>query len=370
MNPKIILGSIVYNEEHRFLEQYLLNIQKYADEIVLIDDGSTDNSLQMCKEVTKNIFKTNRLFTKNEVELRDILWSKCCDLCNDGDFILIQDCDELLHEDDAEYLRLRRLVYEQKNGEAIATRTLELAKDDFTTNTDAYNASTDKLSYVTSFAKDTIQKRYSELNADGLRKEFETQLQRTEQTNANIKMNAFASGDRSAKVDVLVNEAGFDRNRASGMTEVDLGQAYAKYLQDAAKSSMTAKITLYNNSSADRRVEIATDQATQNVSYEVSGMSSAQLDSKFTALNAERIEVTYGNSFGNIQSDAAKAEGDAKNAQAGLDDYIKTKGKKVKDIDSAFAIADNRYKAKKAEEKRRQQQQQNQNNNNNNGGTP
>ena len=58
---KIVVGSIVYNEEHRFLEKYLSNIQKYANEIVLIDDGSTDNSLKMCKEVTKNVFKTNRL---------------------------------------------------------------------------------------------------------------------------------------------------------------------------------------------------------------------------------------------------------------------------------------------------------------------
>lgn len=126
MNPKIILGSIVYNEEHRFLEKYLSNITKYADEIVLIDDGSTDNSLKICKEVTKNIYKTNRLFIENEVELRNALWIKCCELCSNGDFILIQDCDEFLHEDSIKHLKSEISRCVQLDGDAIAWRLYDM----------------------------------------------------------------------------------------------------------------------------------------------------------------------------------------------------------------------------------------------------
>lgn len=117
---KIIIGSIVYNEEHRFLEKYLSNIQKYADDIVLIDDGSVDNSLELCKKTSKHVYKSNRLFVKNEVDLRNALWMKCSELCNNGDFILIQDCDEFLHNDSIEHLREEVQKCVSLNGDGIA----------------------------------------------------------------------------------------------------------------------------------------------------------------------------------------------------------------------------------------------------------
>ena len=35
----LIIASLVYNEEHRFLEKYLNSISKLTNKIVIIDDG-------------------------------------------------------------------------------------------------------------------------------------------------------------------------------------------------------------------------------------------------------------------------------------------------------------------------------------------
>ena len=94
----LIVGSLVYNEEHKFLEQYLSGISKIADKLILIDDGSTDNSLLICKKYSNDVWVTNNLFKINESKLRQLLWDKCIEQCEDNDFILIQDCDELYTE--------------------------------------------------------------------------------------------------------------------------------------------------------------------------------------------------------------------------------------------------------------------------------
>ena len=225
--------------------------------------------------------------------------------------------DEMLHSDDAEYLRLRRLVYDRKNGEALATRTLENAKEDFEDNRNYYMQSVsleNKPNHILTFAADTAKSRLQSFNTES----------------------------RDAKIDIIAKATGMNEATIKAMSDTDLIATYQTHLQ----------------------TEI------NNLATRISGMSEAQLSEEFAKQNAARIEATYGNTLGNMVSDAAKAQGDAKAAQDGLDDYIKTKGKKIKDIDSAYAIADTRHIAKKkekermeAEERRRQQQ----NNNNNNG---
>lgn len=91
----LIVGSLVYNEEHKFLKQYLNGISKIANKIVIIDDGSTDNSVNICEKYTDIIGITEHVFHKNESQLRQALWEACTKQCKENDFILIQDCDEL-----------------------------------------------------------------------------------------------------------------------------------------------------------------------------------------------------------------------------------------------------------------------------------
>ena len=98
----LIIGGLVYNEEYKFLHQWLENNSKLSNKIVIIDDGSTDNSLTICSKYTSYISQTNNLMNKNESLLRKTLWDKCIELANNGDYIFISDNDELLTENSLE----------------------------------------------------------------------------------------------------------------------------------------------------------------------------------------------------------------------------------------------------------------------------
>lgn len=91
----LIIGLIVYNEENKFLNEVLESISKLSNKIVVIDDGSTDNSVGICSKYTSNIYQTNRLYNENEAKLRNMLWEKTSIIANDGDFIYNSDCDEI-----------------------------------------------------------------------------------------------------------------------------------------------------------------------------------------------------------------------------------------------------------------------------------
>ena len=122
----LILGCLVYNEEHRFLDNFLNNMSNLTNKIVIVDDGSTDNSISICSKYTSNIFQTDRMMTKNESALRKFLWDKCSNLCNDKDYILIQDCDEFYTSNSLQNFEKTIYIANKLGADAIAHKKYDM----------------------------------------------------------------------------------------------------------------------------------------------------------------------------------------------------------------------------------------------------
>lgn len=96
---RIIGGLLCKNEEHRWLKQYLEQMKVLCDHIVVVDDNSIDNTVDMCSKYTKYIYSGNNLsFEINESYLRERLFNLCVEKCNENDWIIILDADELLND--------------------------------------------------------------------------------------------------------------------------------------------------------------------------------------------------------------------------------------------------------------------------------
>lgn len=104
---KLIVGAIIKNEADRYLTQFLDTIKQFADEIIIVDDGSTDDSKEICKKYTDNVFDSESLFVKDESILRKLLWDKCIEFVDDkfNTWISILDADELITEKSLQYIR-------------------------------------------------------------------------------------------------------------------------------------------------------------------------------------------------------------------------------------------------------------------------
>jgi len=87
MRKTLAISMIVKNESGCI--EACLNSVKGADEIVIVDTGSTDDTIEICKRYTKKVYsdpwKDDFAYSRN-VSLR-----KC-----KSDFILIIDADEVL----------------------------------------------------------------------------------------------------------------------------------------------------------------------------------------------------------------------------------------------------------------------------------
>lgn len=97
---KITLSMIVKNEEGRYLKQMLNSLKGHIHEAVIIDDASSDNTINMCREILKDIplhiIKNEKSMFGSEVELRKKQWNET--IKTNPDWILNLDADEILEE--------------------------------------------------------------------------------------------------------------------------------------------------------------------------------------------------------------------------------------------------------------------------------
>ncbi|WP_031516893.1 glycosyltransferase family 2 protein [Desulfofalx alkaliphila] len=99
-NNKLTLSMLVRNEAQRYLKEVLENALQYIDEAVILDDASDDNTVEVCKEVLKEIpltiISNDQQKYPDELSLRKQLWDLT--LSTGPDWILTLDADEVFED--------------------------------------------------------------------------------------------------------------------------------------------------------------------------------------------------------------------------------------------------------------------------------
>ena len=92
---KLIAGLLIKNEANRYLRECLDDLTQYVDGFVILDNGSTDDSIEICSSYKKCLeVKTDSTdFKVNELYLRKLLFELICKY--NPEWILMIDADEV-----------------------------------------------------------------------------------------------------------------------------------------------------------------------------------------------------------------------------------------------------------------------------------
>lgn len=118
---RLVLSMLVRNEGDRFLRGVLSHAASYVDAAVIVDDASTDDTVEVCREVLRGVPHTVTTLTESlfhrESELRAIQWQAT--LATEPDWVLCLDADEVF--EDAIRGEIRGLI-DQTTWDAVAFR--------------------------------------------------------------------------------------------------------------------------------------------------------------------------------------------------------------------------------------------------------
>lgn len=122
---KVTLSMLVRNESGNFLREVLAHAAKYVDNAVILDDASEDDTVEVCREVLKDIplklVSNKEHMFMNEIALRKQLWELTIE--ENPDWILCLDADEIFEDS---IIKTIKLLINQTEFDSYAFRIYDM----------------------------------------------------------------------------------------------------------------------------------------------------------------------------------------------------------------------------------------------------